>query len=301
MRSFNKLVAAIEPDARLIGARRLHGGVSADVYALDLAVRDGGERRVVARGHRPSPSRVHDAQLAAREFALLRALYEVGLPVPRPLLHLPAEERAGGGWLVVEFVSGTTEVAAAVLPDALSQMAEFLTRLHAVDVGAVVLPKLPAREDPVVGALALLPDAPWAPAARAALEARGRFVQTNRSCLLHGDFWPGNVLWDDGRLAAVLDWEEAAIGDPLCDLAGTRVELLWRYGPESVGPFTTLYASRAGLDLVALPIWDLFVTSAGLAFMGGWGLDPERERTMRARGLAAAEAASLVIVGGTRG
>ena len=33
-------------------------------------------------------------------------------------------------------------------------------------------------------------------------------VQVNRPVLLHGDFWPGNILWRDGRLVAVIDWEK---------------------------------------------------------------------------------------------
>jgi aminoglycoside phosphotransferase (APT) family kinase protein len=49
--------------------------------------------------------------------------------------------------------------------------------------------------------------------------------------VLHGDYWPGNVLWRDGRLVGVIGWEEAAFGDPLADLAnilatGVRVMFL---------------------------------------------------------------------------
>jgi aminoglycoside phosphotransferase (APT) family kinase protein len=35
--------------------------------------------------------------------------------------------------------------------------------------------------------------------------------------LLHGDYWPDNTLWRDGRLVCVIDWEDAALGDPLAD------------------------------------------------------------------------------------
>jgi aminoglycoside phosphotransferase (APT) family kinase protein len=34
------------------------------------------------------------------------------------------------------------------------------------------------------------------------------------------------VLWRDGRIVAVIDWEDAQVGDPLADLANTRLELL---------------------------------------------------------------------------
>ncbi len=43
--------------------------------------------------------------------------------------------------------------------------------------------------------------------------------------LLHGDLWPGNVLWQDGRLVAVVDWEDGAVGAPLIDVASARGDL----------------------------------------------------------------------------
>ena len=35
---------------------------------------------------------------------------------------------------------------------------------------------------------------------------------------LHGDAKMGNCVWDDGRLTALLDWEMAGEGEPLCDM-----------------------------------------------------------------------------------
>src|SRR5690606_20855011 len=89
------------------------------------------------------------------------------------------------------------------------------------------------------------------PGARAALEterirdALGRAAppQPGAAALLHGDYWPGNVLWRAGRLAAVIDWEDAALGDPLADLAISRLDLLWIFGPEAMRAFTDRYRS----------------------------------------------------------
>ena len=38
-------------------------------------------------------------------------------------------------------------------------------------------------------------------------------------CLVHGDLRPGNFLYEDARVTALLDWEMAHIGDPVEDLA----------------------------------------------------------------------------------
>lgn len=48
---------------------------------------------------------------------------------------------------------------------------------------------------------------------------------TDRSCLVHGDFSPKNVL-ADGNQVCVLDWEVAHYGDPVFDLAFLQAHLL---------------------------------------------------------------------------
>lgn len=44
-------------------------------------------------------------------------------------------------------------------------------------------------------------------------------------CLVHGDFGSNNLLTDGRRITGVLDWDMAAFGDPLYDVANI---LLWR-------------------------------------------------------------------------
>lgn len=41
----------------------------------------------------------------------------------------------------------------------------------------------------------------------------------SRLSLIHGDFRPGNFLFDGGRINALLDWEMAHVGDPAEDIA----------------------------------------------------------------------------------
>lgn len=41
---------------------------------------------------------------------------------------------------------------------------------------------------------------------------------------IHGDFATGNILMDDGKLSAVIDFGGAAVGDPACDLV-----IAWTY------------------------------------------------------------------------
>ncbi len=64
--------------------------------------------------------------------------------------------------------------------------------------------------------------------------------------LVHGDFRNGNLLVNDGGLAAVLDWELAHLGNPMEDIAWLCLRT-WRFGHEShpVGGFGDLGRLRA--------------------------------------------------------
>ena len=55
---------------------------------------------------------------------------------------------------------------------------------------------------------------------------------------MHGDFWPENVVWNGAAIAGIIDWEDAAVGDPLSDVATARVELRYKFGAPSMQRFT---------------------------------------------------------------
>jgi hypothetical protein len=64
----------------------------------------------------------------------------------------------------------------------------------------------------------------------------------------------------------------------MVDVALTRLELRYVLGPEGSENFTEAYGARAPVDLQRLALWDCYVASAALTYMGGWGL-PEAEVT----------------------
>ncbi|HEX5502753.1 MAG TPA: aminoglycoside phosphotransferase family protein [Thermomicrobiales bacterium] len=61
----------------------------------------------------------------------------------------------------------------------------------------------------------------WAGPDEAALQAHLRALPPRRGALLHFDYHPLNVMTDGRRVTAVLDWANAAAGDPRADLART--------------------------------------------------------------------------------
>lgn len=282
---------------RLIRRWALEGGVSADVQALELALPDGATERVVVRQHITDGWKPLEPGVTSTEHALLTVLADIGLPVPRPRMLDLSGALLPAPYLVLSFVEGTTVVEPAALPQALDKMAAFLARLHGLDSTTLAPPTLPRRDDPMPDILEYLPAMDESTDLRALLKEQRASPRSMESTLLHGDFWSGNVLWREGRIAAVIDWEDAAVGDPISDLAGCRVELLWKYGEAAMEAFTTHYLCYRDLTLdgLLLALWELHVGSAALAFMGRWGLDPAVEAEMRTKTLRFLERASELV------
>lgn len=114
---------------------------------------------------------------------------------------------------------------------------------------------------------------PVSDAVRAALASIWPPPEVNRPVLLHGDYWPGNVLWRHGAITGVIDWEDAAFGDPLADLCLTRMELCMAFGNASMHELTRAYRDHVpGLDMTALPHWDLYAALRHAGRMSSWGL-----------------------------
>lgn len=84
------------------------------------------------------------------------------------------------------------------------------------------------------------------------------FNEINTPTLLHGDYWPGNILWRNGKLVGVVDWEDSFLGNPLYDLAIARLELSWIFSLDIMDEFTRAYLSLNNLNISQLAFWDLW-------------------------------------------
>ena len=280
--ALRKVVAAIGPELRLTGSAPQPGGVSAQVTFIETQAPDGESSRLMLRQYGAANLRA-DPNVAAHEFRLLSLLHGAGLPVPKPYRADESCTVLPVPWLVVEFIDGMTITE----PDQLSfpqpaftgQLAAFLSQLHRAPIALADMPYL---IDINTRARRMMETWPTAPdqalneaAIRTALERIWPPPQASEPVILHGDYWPGNALWRGGTLVGVIDWEDAAAGDPLADVANTRMELTMAFGASVAVEFTERYCElRPGLDVTALPHWDLYAALRHTGRMTEWGLSP---------------------------
>jgi aminoglycoside phosphotransferase (APT) family kinase protein len=294
-RALERVVRRVEPAGALAGVWPLPGGSSARLTVVEVRLPRGERRRFVVRQHGEA-NRGADSRIAAHEFRLLRTLRTRGIPVPAARFLDESRTILSTPYIVIDYVDDAVQLVDYVNDPAqraspppigvARQLAAALAKIHAVDVAAAEVSFLPRQDERMRALLARAGGRldPTTTEGRAVslLTAALPLALRNQRVLLHGDFWPGNTLWKGNHLVAIVDWDDAAIGDPLADVANCRLELLWAYGAETAIRFTEQYRRAApGVDLSTLPHWDVY---AGLHLgqhLHGWGLPQNTEMAMR--------------------
>ncbi len=268
------LLAEAVPAARLVWARPLTGGISATMTAVEFVLPDGASRRWVIR---QVPDHNPDFALPlSAEHRLLTVLHALGLPIAAPR-HLAAGAANDLGWYAVDLVEGAPRYSATDWASTVRVMAEQLAAIHRIDADLEDFRALPRRAD-FVGARLGRPPAQPDPSVREELvrEVLGAHwppSSPTQNCLLHGDFWPGNLLWQGTRIVAVIDWENACLGDPVADVAIARLDVLWTYGEQAMTAFTDDYLALNPVSVADLPRWDLVAALRPAGAISLWSAD----------------------------
>lgn len=245
---------------------------------LTYIVGDGRKEWVVRRpplGHVLATA--HDM---TREYRVMTALRDTDVPVPRTYALCEDEAVVGAQFYVMERVQGTPYRTAKELEalgrertEAISRRSvETLATLHSVDPAAVGLQDFGRPEgflERQVRRWKKQLDASHSRDLQGADELY-RLLERNlpveqAPAIVHGDYRLDNLLIDeDDRIAAVLDWEMATLGDPLTDVALMLLYSDLARMSDSVADASTapgfldreqtiaLYAERSGRDLAGM-------------------------------------------------
>ena len=221
------LVAEGLADGSPVDVEQLAGGASNLTFRVRTAGHDWVLRRPPAKGVLPT---AHDV---LREHRIQAALGPTPVPVPRMVAPCADAAVIGAPFYLMEHVDGDIyasagAIAALTYDDARATsraMATTLAHLHAVDPDAIGLASL-RRPEPFVDRQLRRWEGQWERSRAAPLPVLDDvFAQlgSHRPApadgrIVHGDYNLANVMFSGTAVAAVLDWELAAIGDPLADL-----------------------------------------------------------------------------------
>ena len=232
-------------DARAIAIRF---GVQATGLAAIAAGSVNSNYRLESAGGKPYLARIYEEASRAdaeAEGRLLHRLADAGVPTPCPVARLdggaftvPAPAAVGGRPVALfPWRDGDMLCQARVTPLAAARVGAALARVHLAlaDVaeprpGRFGIADLCAR----LRTIAEAPDAALRAVAPVIAERLERATATRDPALpggiVHGDLFRDNVLWRDGAIVALLDFESAAEGSWTYDLMVTV--LAWCYGDD---------------------------------------------------------------------
>jgi aminoglycoside phosphotransferase (APT) family kinase protein len=251
---------------------------------ITYRIQRGSEVFVLRRGPRPPlPKSTHDM---VREARIQQLLSKAGVPVPEILAVCEDATVLGVPFYIMSYLDGT------IITDSIPRhlftheqrkatsaaVVDTLVQIHRVDVSSGELaafgrPEGYARRQVErfsglweVNTTRVLPDV-----ARIGDWLARNIPDSQPPAVIHGDYRPGNLMFSTqspASVIAVLDWEMAAIGDPLADLGyltatyaepgsfPTPLELTSvtrEHGYLNREQIINLYSQQMDLDLEALP------------------------------------------------
>ena len=220
--------------------QQFRGGQSNPSYLLSA-----GDRRYVLR-RKPPGTLLPSAHAVDREYRIISALQDSGVPVPRTYALSDDPSVVGTAFYVMEYVDGRIFWDAPLPGVAPGERAaiyeaaiETLARLHGVDYESAGLGgfgnpgnyfarqvsrwsrQYKASETETIAAMDRLIE--WLPQ---------NIPEDDTTTIVHGDYQLSNLIFHptEPRVVAVLDWELSTLGNPLADLAYHC--LPWRLPPE---------------------------------------------------------------------
>ncbi|WP_344182075.1 aminoglycoside phosphotransferase family protein [Kribbella lupini] len=200
-----------------------------------------------------------DAAMIATGAAALEFAERHSLPAPRLLGADLLGETAGVPATLETVVQGSAQWSASSSIERLRTAGAVLARVHAVSTAPT--DALPVRPRPIAvddfaedRRTGRMPTTTLLEIADEAVTACG--VPPSEHVFLHGDVWPGNLIWAGDEVAALIDWKTAGVGAPGVDLCELRKQAAISFGPEAPAKVLNGYEQATSTKADHVAHWD---------------------------------------------
>jgi len=283
------LLDVIAPGSAALAIDSLPGSFSNSTHFVDVRYPNDYVFRIVVRRYAVFGN-YDRGEKARREFKTLKLLRTHGIPVPQALYLDDEGELLGTPGIVTRYVPGELVMSPsnppADPPSWARALATMLTRIHSVFCDSTAQGFLLdanaeatwfTRSKKVPDYMKAHPDG-----ALVWRTVRDRLpdIHPASPALVHIDYYPGNILWDQGRITAVVDWEEAAYGDPGIDVAYCRMQLALDGMDQAADDFLAAYEADMG-PVANLGFWELAAAARPMFDPAGWIEEPPAKERFR--------------------
>jgi aminoglycoside phosphotransferase (APT) family kinase protein len=175
--------------------------------------------------------------------------------VPEPIAADLESVWFGRPAVVMSWLPGRPDVTPKDTGSWVAALAQTLVQIHETVLdwaaGALTAPPPVGTWHPPAGE-----DHPLTAAAVSAVTARLPSLSSER-VLAHGDFHPGNVLWQRGRISGVVDWSAARLDARWSELAYCRADVCLLLGPDVADRLADEYSDIVGATSDDLAVYDV--------------------------------------------
>ena len=270
-----KLSESLVDYGEIINVSELSGGFSTEVFLLEIRKNES-TSRLVLRMEAGLPSE----NSAKTEYELLESLKDTIIPSAVPIYLDSCGSLLGKPFFISSYIEATQNLNGIEDASYIETIANQLRDIHRVNTDN--LPELPYRINPLEGILDYLPKNEKWKEIREYIKELPYQKYNGDNVLLHGDFWPGNLLWESGDIIGVVDWDYAALGDPSYDLAVSCLMFRYLYGQQDMEAFKDAYTQYSEIDVNRFLLWSINIASSTLHFINEWRLTNEDKDKMMA-------------------
>jgi aminoglycoside phosphotransferase (APT) family kinase protein len=263
------LLDHIAPGTRLEAMDTLSLGFSNRSFRMRGTGSDGSQVHYVVKQYSYGSDHIYGQSADARahlEYRTLTLLRDGGIPCPEPIFFDPQGAILGAPVLITKGIPGEQILAHPANPLWAAKavtIAEWLARIHTLSCPAELRAILPDATSRATGFLDndTIPDYMQAYPDGEMIWYTVRQELPNMApvdpVLVHGDYWSGNVLWENGQLTGILDWEDVSFGEPGFDVAYCRMEMIIDGMYDAADTFLSTYETCTGKPVVNLALCEL--------------------------------------------
>ncbi|MBB5838454.1 aminoglycoside phosphotransferase (APT) family kinase protein [Kribbella italica] len=197
--------------------------------------------------------------MVATGAAALEVAERFGLPAPRLLGVDLLGEMSGVPATLESGLRGSSRWAAPPGIERLRAAGAVLARVHAISIAP--RDALPVRLRPIAvddfaadRRTGSMPTTTLLQAADEAVAAYG--LPAGEQVFLHGDVWPGNLLWAGDEIAALIDWKTAGVGARGVDFSELRKQAAISFGPDAPAEVLQGYEQATATKAEHVAYWD---------------------------------------------
>lgn len=251
----------------LIHARRLEGGLGC---TMDVLSEPGG--RMVLRRYGPwYAERGEDA--GAREFRALELLQRTNIPAPAPI-WIDAEGVFEEQAILISYVDGKPDLTPSNPFDWAERLAQVLVKIHEIRLDDNDLDLFPHGAGQDIEKIQETPELILEHTLGEDLLRRrvmlGQLAPESEPVFSHTDYWPGNTLWNDGDLKAVVDWESPATAVRGIDVAYCSMDIRYLGMDKVADRFIAAYREITGDPLASLDHCESIALCRPMPDIGIW-------------------------------